>query len=202
MTMSLELSNSNDPFSLFCEWLAEASLVEQGEVNSMVLATSTLLGCVSSRVVLLKSHSPIGFVFYTNYGSAKAQDLDENPYATLLFHWQALGRQVRVAGSVLRINKTDSDAYFAKRSTSAKVSAWASQQSRVLPSREALEDDVASIAQRFGEKKIPRPNFWGGFSLKPKRYEFWQCSDESRMHDRFMFEEDKNKSFSCCRLYP
>lgn len=202
MVMSLELSNSNDPFALFCEWLAEASLVEQGEVNAMVLATSTILGRVSSRVVLLKSHSPTSFVFHTNYGSAKAQDLNENPYAALLFHWQVLGRQVRVAGSVSRIKKADSDAYFTTRSTSAKMSAWASQQSRVLSSRKALEYEVASIARSFSEKKIPRPNFWGGFSLKPQRYEFWQSSDESRMHDRFLFKEDNNKNFSCSRLYP
>ena len=202
MQASLELSSSDDPFSLFCKWLAEAALVEKGEANAMVLATSSLLGRVSSRVVLLKSQSPASFVFYTNYGSAKTQDLDENPYAALLFHWQTIGRQVRIAGSVLRTAKIDADAYFATRSNAAKRGAWASQQSRVLSSRETLENKVNSIAQRFGDNEIPRPEFWGGFSLKPQRYEFWQAADEARMHDRFVFQKNKNKKFSCYRLYP
>ena len=200
--MSLELSSSDDPFSLFGEWLAEATLSEKGEANAMVLATSSRLGRVSSRVVLLKSHAPTSFVFYTNYGSAKTQDLNENPYAALLFHWQELGRQVRIAGPVIRSAKSEADEYFATRATAAKMGAWASQQSRVLSSREVLKDAVEAIAQRFGAKEIPRPEFWGGFSLNPQLYEFWQGAGEARMHDRFQFEKNKNNKFSCHRLYP
>ena len=191
----------SDPFSLFGDWFEQARRVETGEAHAMVLATAHGSGCVSSRIVLLKDWGKGGFVFFTNYGSRKARALTENPCAALLFHWRVLGRQVRIEGSVVRASDEVSDAYFASRPLSARLGAWASRQSEVLGSREILEERVAQQAQRWGGGKISRPPFWGGYVLRAARFEFWRDGGDSRLHDRFVFEEEDGK-FSFRRLYP
>ena len=197
----IDISSQSDPFSLFGAWFEEARRVETGEANAMVLSTASVEGRVSSRVVLLKDWSRGGFVFFTNYGSRKARSIAENPFASLLFHWRVLGRQVRIEGSVVRASDEVSDAYFATRPVGARLGAWASRQSEVLGSRKALEERIAEEAKRWGGGKISRPAFWGGFVLHAERFEFWRDGGDSRLHDRFVFEAKKEK-FAHCRLYP
>ena len=211
---SVAFDSYSDPFSLFGAWFDEARRVETGEahaddIREMVLATADAEGRVSSRVVLLKDWGRGGFVFFTNYSSRKARALGENPSAALLFHWRVLGRQVRIEGSVVRASSEVSDAYFASRPLSARLGAWASRQSEVLASREVLENRLAEQAKRWGEAEqkygqkyeIARPDFWGGFVLRAERFEFWCDGGDSRLHDRFVFEEREGK-FTKNRLYP
>ncbi len=211
-----DVKAGSDPFALFGEWFAEARRVEANEPHAMVLATvegatgtSARGGYrVSSRVVLLKDWDREGFVFFTNYGSRKARAMEENPCASLLFHWRILGRQVRIEGSVARASAEVSDAYFASRPLGARLGAWSSRQSEVLESREMLEDRIASEEKRWTKSEenprgeISRPAFWGGYVLRAERLEFWKDGGEERLHDRFVFEEGNEGEFSCCRLYP
>ena len=208
----LEISSDSDPFSAFGAWFEEAWRVETGEAQAMALATADARGRVSSRIVLLKDWGRGGFVFFTNYGSRKARALAENPCAALLFHWRVLGRQVRIEGSVVRASEEDSDAYFASRPVEARLGAWASRQSEVLPSRDILEARIAEQTQRWGGGAIARPAFWGGYVLRAQRFEFWCNGGDSRLHDRFVFEKEEEKKggekkgdeekFSGRRLYP
>lgn len=201
MVAKIDVLSDDDPFSVFGAWFDEARKVETGEAHAMVLSTAETGGCVSSRMVLLKDWGKEGFVFFTNYASRKARALDENPRAALLFHWRALGRQVRIEGSVVRASDEVSDAYFASRPIGARLGAWASKQSEILRSREQLEALVAAETERWGEGVIERPVFWGGYVLRATRFEFWQDGGDSRLHDRFVFEAGEG-TFSCCRLYP
>jgi pyridoxamine 5'-phosphate oxidase len=178
-----------DPFRQFAAWFAGAAAAGVHEPEAMTLATATPAGVPSARMVLLRGHGPDGFVFFTNYESRKAGELDANPRAALVLHWATLGRQVRIEGAVARTSDAESDAYFASRHRDSQIGAWASAQSHPIPSRAALEDEVVRIASRHPDGPVPRPPNWGGYRLTPTAFEFWQHA-ESRLHDRFRYLTD------------
>lgn len=177
---------ADDPIALFDRWLAEAEQSEPNDPNAMALATADARGCPSARMVLLKGHGPDGFVFYTNRGSRKAEELGANAQASLLFHWKSLRRQVRVTGSVTRVSDAESDAYFASRGRDSQLGAWASDQSRPLDSRDTFEERVEAMRQRFDGQDVPRPPFWGGYRVAAEEIEFWQDRSH-RLHERRLF---------------
>jgi len=194
-----EAAADADPIELFQAWFEAAN--ESGILlpEAMTLATATPDGMPSARMVLLKQVDEDGFVFFTNYGSQKAAELDANPRAALCFHWAVLQRQVRVSGSVARVSEEESAAYFATRGRGSQVGAWASKQSRVLERREVLEARVKEVdAEHEGD--VPLPPFWGGYRLTPERIEFWQGRAD-RLHDRLRFQRD-GAGWKTERLYP
>jgi len=177
---------ATDPFHLFGEWFAEARASEPNDAEAMALATADREGRPSVRMVLMKSHGPDGFVFYTNRHSAKARQLAENPQAALLFHWKSLRRQVRVEGQIQKVTDGESDAYFASRSRDSQLGAWASDQSAALDSRETFERRFEDMKRKFEGGDVPRPPHWGGYRVTPDRIEFW--SDRPfRLHERRLF---------------
>jgi pyridoxamine 5'-phosphate oxidase len=165
----------------------------------MVLATADSFGNPSARVVLLKGISEGDFCFFTNYESQKGQELASRPQAALLFHWHELERQVRIHGAVSKLSDADSDAYFFQRPTASRIGAWASPQSREIPSREFLEQEELKFKQRFGDNPT-RPPHWGGYRLKPEKIEFWQ-GRPSRLHDRILFSRNPS-GWKISRLAP
>jgi pyridoxamine 5'-phosphate oxidase len=165
----------------------------------MSLATASPDGVPSARMVLLKGVDKDGFVFFTNYGSQKAAELDVNPHAALCFHWAVLQRQVRVVGTVQRCTQDESAQYFATRGRGSQIGAWASRQSQVLEDRSELENRVREIDAEFSGE-VPLPPFWGGYRLRPERIEFWQGRAD-RLHDRLRFARD-GESWTTQRLYP
>lgn len=173
----------DDPFALFAAWLAEAGRTEPNDANAMTCATATPDGRPSARIVLLKGVDPRGFVFYTNKQGRKGEELAANPHAALLFHWKTLGRQVRVEGAVEAVTDAEADAYFTTRARVSRLGAWASEQSRPLPSRAELERRVVELDARYPGDSIPRPPHWSGFRVLPERMEFWQDMPY-RLHDR------------------
>ena len=175
-----------DPLEQFRRWYAEAEGAEIRAPQAMALATSTADGAPSVRMVLLKTADERGFVFFTGYVSRKARELDANPRAALLFHWDALGRQVRVEGHVERVAGQESDAYFATRPRGAQLAAAASQQSSVLRDRAEIDTRVEELAREHEGSDVRRPDHWGGYRLVPEAYEFWQHRDD-RTHDRLRY---------------
>jgi pyridoxamine 5'-phosphate oxidase len=174
-----------DPLRQFAGWFEDAaSSVRVPE--AMALATASAEGAPSVRMVLMKAFDERGFVFHTHYPSRKGRELTENPRAALLFHWQPRGRQVRVEGAVERVSSEESDAYFATRPLGARVGAYASWQSEVLGGRDELDRRVAELEHRPDAADPPRPEWWGGFRLRPEAWEFWQHR-ASRLHDRFRY---------------
>jgi pyridoxamine 5'-phosphate oxidase len=176
-----------DPLKQFERWFAEARAGGLPAPEAMALATATPDGRPSVRMVLLKDAGAQGFDFYTHYESRKGGELEANPRAALLFHWQPLGRQVRVEGRVARIATDESEAYFVTRPLESRLAAWASPQSRTLASRDELERLFADAKERFPGAEVPLPPHWGGFRLEPDAYEFWQHGDD-RLHDRVGYE--------------
>ncbi len=174
------------PLAQFRAWLAETREVGVRLPETMVLATATRDGAPSARAVLLKGVDAVGFVFYTSYGSRKASELAENPRAALVFLWDALGRQVRVEGTVSRVPTAESDAYFRTRPRGSQIGAWASHQSAPLASREELERRAAALAAEYEGREIPLPPAWGGYRLVPDQIEFWQHRGD-RLHDRLLY---------------
>lgn len=175
-----------DPMELFKLWLDEAILVKTMEPNAMNLATVDKNGRPSSRMVLLKQLRPDGFVFFTNYESKKAKQINENKYCALNFVWHELERQVRVEGIVEKVSEIESDLYFEMRPAESKLGAWASPQSKVIPNRSYLEQHMVDFTSRFKRAEIPRPQNWGGYILKPHLIEFWQ-GRSNRLHDRMQY---------------
>jgi pyridoxamine 5'-phosphate oxidase len=182
-----------DPIARFEAWMAEAAKTEPNDPNAVCLATATPDGRPSARMVLLKGVDADrpggGFVFYTNLESRKGGELAANPQAALCFHWKTLARSVRVEGPVERVSDAEADAYYASRHRSSRIGAWASQQSRPLEGRWALEKRVAEYTLKFGLGEIPRPPFWSGFRLLPRRIEFWRDMP-FRLHERQVFHRE------------
>lgn len=191
----------SDPFRLFDEWFAQARASEPNDPNAMALATADATLGPSVRMVLLKAHGPDGFVFYTNEGSRKSQQLSENPRAALLFHWKSLRRQVRIEGAVERVSDLQADAYFETRSRDSQLGAWASRQSWPLESRETFENQFEQVTARFEGRPVPRPPYWGGFRVIPARIEFW-TDRPHRLHERRLFTCAESGGWSEELLYP
>ena len=197
----VESEASDDPFRQFAQWFDEAVQASLVEVNAMTLATSSPAGEPAARIVLLKGFDDRGFVFFTNYESAKGRDLESNPRASLLFFWSELERQVRITGAVSRVSTEESTAYFHSRPFDSQVGAWASPQSRVLPNRESLEARQAELLDAHDGKVVPLPPYWGGYRVVPERIEFWQ-GRQSRLHDRLLYTKRDDGTWSRARLAP
>ncbi|TEW55976.1 pyridoxamine 5'-phosphate oxidase [Psychromonas sp. RZ22] len=194
------LTTTDDPISFFDNWLKEAEKSGIILPESMSVSTSTTEGRPSSRMVLLKEFNQQGFVFFTNYGSRKAAELQANPFAALLFHWNMLQRQVRIEGRIERISQQESEAYFHSRGRGSQIGAWASKQSHILNDRKDLVDSVKYYEEKFAGKTIPLPDFWGGYRVIPDSIEFWQGKAD-RLHDRFVYTKQPNE-WKITRLNP
>jgi pyridoxamine 5'-phosphate oxidase len=190
----------SDPLEQFRRWYAEAEEAGVKVPQAVALATATADGAPSVRMVLLKGADERGFVFFTGYVSRKAAELAANPPAALLFHWDALGRQVRIEGRVARVAGQESDAYFATRPRGAQLAAAASQQSSVLRDRAEIDERVAELAREHEGSNVRRPDHWGGYRLVPETYEFWQHRDD-RLHDRLRYRR-ANGAWVVERLSP
>ncbi|MGC4026999.1 MAG: pyridoxamine 5'-phosphate oxidase [Mesorhizobium sp.] len=196
-----DFTEESDPFSLFRVWLEEAGTTELNDPNAMALATVDADGMPDVRMVLLKGLDERGFVFYTNFESAKGREILGNMKAALCFHWKSLRRQVRVRGAVEIVSGEEADAYYQSRPRNSRIGAWASKQSRALESRFALEKAVAEYTARHLVGEIPRPPYWSGFRIIPDSMEFWH-DRPFRLHDRVVFARDGDDSWSKTRLYP
>ena len=190
----------SDPFEIARRWLAEAERTEPNDANAIALSTVDAEGLPNVRMVLLKEIEADAFVFYTNYGSAKAAELDASGVAAFVMHWKSLRRQIRARGTILREDGPQADAYFASRSLKSRLGAWASHQSQPLASRTALMAEVARVTARFGTNP-PRPPFWGGYRLRPTEIEFW-ADGAFRLHDRFQWRPEEDGNWSVQRLAP
>jgi len=180
-------TTTTDPFALFDIWYAQARAGEINDSNAMALATANADGRVGVRMVLLKGHGPDGFVFYTNQQGRKAADIATNGHVALLFHWKSLRRQIRIEGVVTPVSVAQADAYFASRARDSQLGAWASDQSRPLPSRAVFEDRFAQVQARFDGQPVPRPPHWSGYRVVPDHIEFW-LDREHRLHERRVFD--------------
>ncbi len=196
-----DFTEASAPFDLFADWLEEAKASEPNDPNAMALATADADGLPNVRMVLLKGFDEAGFVFYTNTESNKGNELVANMQAALCFHWKSLRRQVRVRGVVEQVSDAEADAYFASRPRDSRIGAWASQQSRPLESRFALEKAVAKHAAKYAIGEVPRPPYWTGFRIVPQHLEFWM-DKPFRLHDRVVFTRSVDGAWERTRLYP
>jgi len=190
---------SADPITEFLN-AVERAKAHQVDTAPVVLATADSEGRPSARLVLLRGTDPRGFVFFTNYNSRKGHELTDNPQAALCFYWSSLDEQIRIEGRVERVSDGESDAYFAGRPRGSQLGAWASDQSQVLSSREAIEERYREIERRFDGQSVQRPAFWGGFRLIPSRIEFWYGRPD-RLHDRVVYAREAG-AWRIERLYP
>jgi pyridoxamine 5'-phosphate oxidase len=175
-----------DPIEQFKRWFEDAWRSDARQPNAMTLATCSKDGVPSARVVLLKGFDHEGFAFFTNYQSAKADDLESNPLATLVFYWSQLSRTVRVAGAVDKVSREETDAYFLTRPRDSQLGAWASDQSTVIESRELLHKRFDEVKARYADRDVPTPPQWGGYRVRPTAIEFWQ-GQANRLHDRLRY---------------
>jgi pyridoxamine 5'-phosphate oxidase len=197
----LEKDLARDPFRQFDKWFQEAQAAKLLEPNAMTLATATRDGRPSSRTVLLKGVDGRGFVFYTNYESRKGRELAENPRASLLFPWVALERQVTVEGTITKVSREESAAYFHSRPRASQLGAWVSQQSSVITGRAALDDAMKILEKKHAGAEVPMPASWGGYRLSPEIVEFWQ-GRRSRLHDRLRYRREASGDWTIERLAP
>ena len=197
----LETNVDPQPLRQFEQWFAAAREAGIGVPEAVALATATADGRPSARMVLLKGFGADGFVFYTSYESRKARELTDNPHAALLFHWDVLGRQVRIEGPVDRVSRAESESYFATRPRGSQIGAWASRQSERIADRHELEAEARRVAERFEGSDVPPPSRWGGYRLAPDSYEFWQHRDD-RLHDRLRYLPNGAGGWSLARLGP
>jgi len=201
----LKLDDENlpiNPVELFEKWLTEAFDADLPEPTAMTLATSNSEGRISSRIILLKGFDTGGFQFYTNYFSQKGQNLAEHNFAAMSFFWPEIERQIRIEGKVEKIMARDSDLYHSARPRNNQLGAWASEQSKPVADRKALEDQFDAVSKAYKNHDIiPRPPQWGGYRLTPDRIEFWQ-GRESRLHDRIDYNKDRSGRWSHQRLSP
>ncbi len=193
---------SPDPFVQFDAWMKKAKKAGLPEPNAMSVSTVDPEGRPSQRMVLLKHISPErGLIFYTNYGSRKARELDAHPQTSLLFHQHILQRQIRVQGTAVRASREESEAYFKSRMRSSQLGAWTSRQSEVLDHRDTFEKRFQEVSERFKGQEVPCPEFWGGFRIIPESFEFWQ-GRAYRLHDRFVYTKNAEDAWDRVRLYP
>ncbi len=183
----------------FDRWFQEAVAAKVPEANAVTLATASLDGAPSARIVLLKGYDERGFTFFTNYESAKGRELDANPRAAMTAFWRELERQVRISGRVVRASREESETYFHSRPLGSQLGAWASQQSETVASREALDARFAEVSARFDGKPVPLPPFWGGYRIEPATIEFWQ-GRPSRLHDRLRYTRIEPHAGSAWRI--
>ena len=200
--MTNDFTDASEPFFLFRTWLEEAERTEPNDPNAMALATVDPDGLPDVRMVLMKGFDEAGVVFYTNTESAKGRELAATPKAAVVFHWKSLRRQVRFRGPVEKVSEAEADAYYNSRPRDSRIGAWASQQSRPLESRFALEKAVASYAAKYAVGDVPRPPYWTGFRIRPVAIEFWQ-DRPFRLHDRVRFSRPiPDGTWTKDRLYP
>lgn len=196
-----DFTESAEPYRLFAAWLKDATASEPNDPNAVALATVDTDGLPDVRMVLLKGFDEQGFVFYTNFESAKGREILATMKAAMCFHWKSLRRQVRVRGPVEIVTDTEADAYFASRPRGSRIGAWASKQSRPLEGRFALEKAVAEYTARHAIGEIPRPPYWSGFRIRPSQIEFWH-DRPFRLHDRIVFTANDKGEWDKDRLYP
>ena len=196
-----EAAVASDPFRQFQGWFDHASASGLAEPNAMIVATASPGGRPSARVVLMRGYDDRGFPFFTNYRSRKGGEIEANPFASAVFFWHPLERQVRVEGDVVRVSAAESDTYFESRPTGSKRGAWASSQSAVVADRDVLEAEMARLEARFPDDPIPRPPHWGGYRIVPEAVEFWQ-GRSSRLHDRIVYRRTPEGGWRIERLSP
>lgn len=189
-----------DPFEQFKLWFDQATDSGIAEPNGFSLCTVSKDATPSQRTVLMKGYDTGGFIFYTNYYSRKAKQLDENNFVSMLFPWYELHRQINVEGTVTRVSQENSEKYFRTRPRGSQIGAWASPQSKVIESRLALEQQQEQIENKFDEKELPLPEFWGGYRIAPNRFEFWQGRTH-RLHDRIVYTKTEER-WAITRLSP
>jgi pyridoxamine 5'-phosphate oxidase len=197
----LETDLAADWHTQFGAWFADAAAFGLPEPNAMIVASATSAGRPSARTVLLKDYDERGFVFFTNYRSRKGGELAANPYASLVFPWFPMQRQVLVGGAVQQVTRAETEEYFATRPRGSQLGAWASPQSSVLPDRAAVDAGLAAAEQRFADGPVPAPEHWGGFRVVPETVEFWQ-GRSSRLHDRLRYRRTEDGSWIVERLAP
>lgn len=193
---------AKSPIQQFESWFQMAVKAQLKEPNAMVLATANAQGRPSARVVLLKGFDESGFVFYTNYESRKAEEMQENPYSALVFNWLELEKQVRIEGTIEKVSKATATAYFQSRPKGSQIGAWASPQSQTIPDRTILEQKTAELEKIYKDSEVlPKPEHWGGYLLRPYMIEFWQ-GRSSRLHDRIKYTLHMDNAWKIERLAP
>ena len=197
-----EQAVDTDPIAQFRRWFDDAQHAGALQPDVMIVATTTPTGDPSARAVLLRGFDERGFCFYTSYASRKGRELEANPRAAVVFHWPEVARQVRVTGHVERVSTVESEAYWVARPRESRISAWASEQSEPIASRDELDRRASEVAARFGDGDVPLPPFWGGYRVVPEEMEFWQHRDD-RLHDRFAYSRrDPGLRWTVARLQP
>ena len=192
----------DDPFKLFEEWFEVAKKKEINDPNALALGTASKDGVPSVRMVLLKGFDKDGFIFYTNLKSQKSKELKENPNATMCFHWKSLLRQIRIVGKLNQVDDKTADDYYSTRAYESRIGAWASKQSSILKSRNELLNNLENFKKKYSDKdKVPRPDHWSGWNLKPSSIEFWLDGD-NRIHERLKYTLDNNNNWEKSLLSP